>query len=83
MRRSLPTGAEPNSDLAKLAHQLKGTAGLYEFLDISHSAAVVEDDALRGETIESITSQVQELIAMIRNVSGYDRAKETKIAKDE
>jgi PAS domain S-box-containing protein len=63
-------------ELRKQAHQIKGTAGLYRFLEISNSASLIESELLQGKGIESIASQVGELVQLIRGVEGYDRAKE-------
>ena len=67
-------------ELARAAHQLKGTAGLYRFMEISRSASSVEDSILTGATMDIIAAQVKELVDLLRGVAGPERAKKGKTA---
>jgi len=51
-------------ELARLAHQIKGTSGGYGFGLISARAAVVEQSATDGAEPEMLQTQVRELIML-------------------
>ena len=51
-------------DLRRTAHQLKGAAGSYGFLEISPLAAVLEDKIRDGQGEEEILQAVETLRAM-------------------
>ncbi len=66
-------------DLAAIrgtAHQIKGTSGFYGFLPISDAAEQVENVIGATGQIEQVEQKVRWLIDLVRNVEGYDRAKE-------
>ncbi len=51
-------------ELARLAHQIKGSSGGYGFSLISARAAVVEQSATDGAEPEMLQAQVRELIML-------------------
>jgi len=52
--------------LAKLAHQLKGSAGGYGFPTITEAASRVERDCKSHQTLDQINQQVHDLITLCR-----------------
>ncbi len=66
-------------ELAQVAHQLKGAAGVYGFMPITDAAGRVEAAVLQAEPLEDVTMQVNSLIGLIRRVEGYDTSKETPV----
>ena len=66
--------------LQGVAHQLLGTCGGYGFDAVSRPARRVEQSIQTDEDLDSITSGVQSLIAVIRRIDGYDESKELVVA---
>jgi HPt (histidine-containing phosphotransfer) domain-containing protein len=68
------------NDLAALrqaVHQLKGAGGGYGFPQITERAAQAEEQIkAQAPDLATIQSGVQSLIELVRNVDGYDRARE-------
>ncbi len=69
------------AELSRAAHKLKGAGGSYGLPQISEAAAHLEDLLNAGDAIDKVTSEVQELISIMRRVDGYDHSAE-KIAKE-
>jgi signal transduction histidine kinase/DNA-binding NarL/FixJ family response regulator/GGDEF domain-containing protein len=57
--------------LVRSVHQMKGAAGGYGFPDITVAARRAEESIKGAADIEQITSQIDELAALIRRVEGY------------
>ncbi|HEX5241917.1 MAG TPA: ATP-binding protein [Tepidisphaeraceae bacterium] len=68
------------NDLRQAVHQLKGAGGGYGFPQITESAGRAEEQIKAEADLESIRSHVESLIALVRNVEGYDPSKEAKPA---
>ncbi|GIW77681.1 MAG: hypothetical protein KatS3mg104_2744 [Phycisphaerae bacterium] len=66
------------SELRRLLHQIKGAGGGYGFPQVSELAAVAEQSIKLNADLQTIRSQVDELISFFRGVSGYDSNKEVK-----
>jgi HPt (histidine-containing phosphotransfer) domain-containing protein len=63
-------------DLRRLVHQVKGAGGGYGFAPISDRAASAEQRLRAGQSLEQVTSDVQALLGLIRQVEGYNRSRE-------
>ena len=50
-------------ELARLAHQLKGTSGSYGFRAISEAAARLEQSAKVADSVSNVENEVKELIS--------------------
>jgi CheY-like chemotaxis protein len=75
IRKQLDAGEmEP---LRRVIHQLKGAGGGYGFDQITQLARVAEDAIKTGLELQAITGQVQSLVEYIRQVQGYEVARET------
>jgi hypothetical protein len=59
-----------------LTHQLKGAGTGFGFPRITELAAGVESDIKTQVAAETIRLGIDELIALIRSTSGYDRNRE-------
>ncbi len=59
------------ADLLKIAHRLKGSAGLYGFMSITALAGNLEIGLEQKQALETTTKQVHGLIELIRSVEGY------------
>jgi signal transduction histidine kinase/HPt (histidine-containing phosphotransfer) domain-containing protein len=70
-------------ELAQVAHQLKGAAGVYGFMPITEAAGSVEAAVTQAEPLEDVTAQVKSLIGLIRRVEGYEASKEIFIENSE
>jgi HPt (histidine-containing phosphotransfer) domain-containing protein len=71
-------------ELAKAVHQIKGTAGMYGFGEISDVAARAEAMAKSKQQacdLELLTREVEEMIEMIRRIEGYDASREDEHAQ--
>jgi CheY-like chemotaxis protein len=64
-------------ELRHALHQLKGAGGGYGFPAISDLAARAERRIKEEQTIDAVRRDVESLIALVRSVQGYDRARET------
>ena len=63
------------AELGRAVHQLKGAGGGYGFPQITDSARRAEDELKRGDArtmTEDLLGRVDELLNVIRTVSGYD-----------
>ncbi|MEX0744455.1 MAG: Hpt domain-containing protein [Phycisphaeraceae bacterium] len=60
----------------EIVHNLKGTGGLYGLMPITEKAAEAEQRIESRAALESIIEQVDELIATVRSVEGYDPSRE-------
>jgi signal transduction histidine kinase/DNA-binding NarL/FixJ family response regulator len=70
---------ESIEQLARAVHQIKGTAGMYGFGEISDVAARAEVIAKAKDgpcDLEILTREVERMIEMIRGIEGYDATKE-------
>ncbi len=61
--------------LVELAHQLKGTAGIYGFPQISHTAAVVNSQATKPDDLQQLQAVVSELVDLCRQAVADIRGK--------
>jgi len=66
--------------LRRAVHQLRGTGGGYGFDKITELAGTVEDSIKASADRESICSQIQSLIELIRRVEGFDDNDGTALA---
>ena len=57
-------------------HQLKGTAGLFGFPQVTDAAESAHLHMEQGQSLEAITQEVQALVQLIRRVEGYEPARE-------
>jgi CheY-like chemotaxis protein/HPt (histidine-containing phosphotransfer) domain-containing protein len=64
------------SQLQGVLHQLKGSAGLFGFPQITDAADAVHQHIDQAESLESILREVQALAQLIRRVDGYDSSRE-------
>jgi CheY-like chemotaxis protein/HPt (histidine-containing phosphotransfer) domain-containing protein len=76
---SLLSQADVNG-LASLLHQLKGTGGVYGFMELTDHAAKAEQSIKTSQAIGSVQKDVDALVNLIRRIEGYDRKKELKPA---
>jgi len=63
-------------ELHRLTHQLKGAGAGYGFSKISELAALAEVSLKTAADCETIRRTVEELIALIQSIDGYDAARE-------
>lgn len=59
-------------ELRKVAHQIKGSAGGYGFMPVTHAADYVERMLHDHMSIEDIARGVRELLDLLRSVEGFD-----------
>jgi CheY-like chemotaxis protein len=64
------------SELERAVHQLKGAGHGYGFSAITDIAARAEEQIRAAGNVDTIRSEVNGLIDLIRSVQGYDRSKE-------
>jgi PAS domain S-box-containing protein len=79
--RLLKLSAE--SDLAGLrevAHQMKGTGGMYGFAPITDAAETLEQQLDTADDIQKVDEEIRRLIGVIRRIEGYDAAQEDRLA---
>jgi HPt (histidine-containing phosphotransfer) domain-containing protein len=72
-----------DADLAALsgiAHQIKGTGGLYGFSRISDAAEALERRLNAADDVRAADGELRRLIEIIRDVGGYDLAREQAAA---
>jgi CheY-like chemotaxis protein/HPt (histidine-containing phosphotransfer) domain-containing protein len=62
--------------LREALHQLKGTAGLFGFPQVTDAAEAAQTHMDRGQSLDEITREVQFLVQLIRQVEGYDVTRE-------
>jgi signal transduction histidine kinase/CheY-like chemotaxis protein/HPt (histidine-containing phosphotransfer) domain-containing protein len=62
--------------LRRVAHQLKGSGGGYGFARITDVAGQAEHAIKAGDELDRIRQHVQELIACLRSVHGYQASEE-------
>ena len=78
--RLLKLSAE--SDLAALrevAHQMKGTGGMYGFAPITEAAETLEQQLDSTDDIQKVQEEIRRLIGVIRRIEGYDAAQEDRL----
>jgi PAS domain S-box-containing protein len=63
-------------NLARIAHALKGTAGMYGFPAVSAAAAELEFMADGGAALDDVAHQVKAVVEIVRRVEGYDSSRE-------
>jgi len=63
-------------ELAEQAHQIKGTAGMFTFVEISDAAAALERELLQSSPMGVIEAQTHKLAEMMRRVKGYNQSLE-------
>jgi PAS domain S-box-containing protein len=68
--------ARRRKELESLLHRIKGTCGSFGFAPIHDVALALERRFRAGETMESLGAGVDELIATMRSVDGYDYQQE-------
>jgi signal transduction histidine kinase/CheY-like chemotaxis protein/HPt (histidine-containing phosphotransfer) domain-containing protein len=68
--------------LKRIAHQLKGSGGGYGFTQITELAAQAEQSIKAGDDLDRIRKDVASLVAYLRNVQGYQSAKENSHASE-
>jgi len=61
--------ADDLQQLTTLAHQLKGASGGYGFDPLSQQAARLEQAARASDSIQQVTTDVNELVAMCRRAT--------------
>lgn len=69
-------------NLRRVAHQLKGSGGGYGFPQITALAAVADASIKQGADMERVRSEIAQLVAYIRQVSGYNKNLETSNATE-
>jgi CheY-like chemotaxis protein len=62
-------------ELQKVIHDLLGTAGGYGFAPLSQPALRARQSIRAGAALEPITAEINSLIAVIRQIEGYDESK--------
>jgi HPt (histidine-containing phosphotransfer) domain-containing protein len=70
------------TSLGRLAHQIKGSGGGYGFPQLTALAAAANRSIHELEPIDAIKRQVDSLINYIRQIQGYDSAKEAANAAE-
>jgi len=65
--------------LRDVLHQLKGTAGLFGFPQITNAAESAQLHMDKGQSLEQIALEVQSIVQLIRQVEGYAPTKEQQI----
>jgi len=65
---------EDLKSLSVLAHNLKGSGGLYGLMPITDAASGVERLIHAQASLDEVTTKVRSLIAVIRRVEGYCEA---------
>jgi signal transduction histidine kinase/HPt (histidine-containing phosphotransfer) domain-containing protein len=68
-----------NQDIAAvrdLAHQIKGTAGMYGFMQLTDAARQLEQTLDSTAATEAIAAGLHSLVELIRRVDGYDQSLE-------
>jgi HPt (histidine-containing phosphotransfer) domain-containing protein len=67
-----------NNDLdgvQKIVHQLLGACGGYGFTEVTEPARSVEQSIKAGRDIESIRTETNSLVAIVRRIEGYDESR--------
>jgi HPt (histidine-containing phosphotransfer) domain-containing protein len=57
-------------------HQLKGAGGGYGFNEITSTAASAELSIKNHDSLSSIHSEINSLLALVRSVEGYEASRE-------
>jgi len=65
--------------LREVLHQLKGTAGLFGFPQLTTAAETAQVHMDQGQSLEQIAHEVQAIVRLIRQVDGYIPANEKQI----
>jgi CheY-like chemotaxis protein/HPt (histidine-containing phosphotransfer) domain-containing protein len=58
--------------LATIVHRLRGTSGAMGFHSVTQPATNAEESIKGGKSLEVITGEINSLIAVIRQIDGYD-----------
>jgi len=58
-------------EIARFMHQMKGAAGGYGFSPISEAAGRAEELIKSTQSVESVKTEIESLIGLIRRVDGY------------
>jgi len=69
------------AELARLTHQLKGVGGGYGFPTLTTSAGNAEAVLKASNDMERIRVAVDELVALMRGINGYEQGKETRVQR--
>jgi chemotaxis protein histidine kinase CheA len=73
--------ARKMEQLSSMAHNLRGTGGMYGLMPITTAAARVETLIAAQAGVEAIEREVRSLIETIQRVEGFDAAKSTAAAQ--
>jgi PAS domain S-box-containing protein len=60
--------------LRVVIHGLRGIGGLYGLMPITHLAAEAEERIMRNESLDEISTAVDDLVALLQRVEGYNPA---------
>jgi len=71
---------EDREKLQKLVHQIKGTGGIYGFMQLTDAAEHIEEGILATEQLNAVADDVLDLIELIRRIDGYDASHEAPSA---
>jgi hypothetical protein len=66
--------------LKRIVHQLRGASGGYGFDQITEPATVVEEEIKSSKNLEIIRRDVETLIALIRNIEGFEGSNSISMA---
>jgi len=64
--------------LRDVLHQLKGTAGLFGFPQLTDAAEATQNHMDQGQSLEQVAREVRAIVQLIRQVEGYVPGKETQ-----
>jgi PAS domain S-box-containing protein len=62
--------------LCRVVHQLRGSGGGYGFDKVTESAIRAEESIKTAMDLESISANIQSLVAVIRRIDGYNQSRE-------
>jgi len=65
--------------LRDVLHQLKGTAGLFGFPQLTDAAEATQNHMDQGQSLEQVAREVRAIVQLIRQVDGYVPGKEIQI----
>ena len=64
-------------DLGRLAHGMKGSAGLYGFKPVSDQAARVVQALREHQPFDHVVPEVHAHVALVRRIEGYNMTHES------
>jgi signal transduction histidine kinase/HPt (histidine-containing phosphotransfer) domain-containing protein len=64
--------AERYKELKETVHQLKGAGGTFGLMPITEHAKRIQESLEQNASLDSIASQLEELLKILRSVEGYD-----------